>query len=239
MKKPIIFSTLLMLVLFFLSFSYAFALKPFNTDAILEHTGVESEKIENEYIGGLKINGATFERVYSGSINSGDITVTNKEELLRALKEVKRGQSIFIAGDARIDLTGENKITVPHGVTLCSDRGRDGSPGALLYTDLHGVSPLFRANGNGVKFAGLRIEGPDTAVYYNITNRTKSVDPINLDRIKKLNDYDAKKDALPRSTGVSIEGAGVEIYNCELYGWTNAAIQVSPSARNTVIRHNH
>lgn len=239
MKTLSIINPLLIVALIFVPFGPVFALKPFNIDVSLEQTGIESDKIDNEYVGGISLVGERLEPLYSGAISRGDITVSNKQELLRALKDVKRGQSIFVPGNAKIDLTGENKITIPHGVTLCSDRGHNGSKGALLFTDLHGVSPLFRANGNGVVIAGLRIAGPDTAVYYNITAQTKSVDPIDLNRIKQLNEYDAKKDALPRSTGISIEGTNVEIYNCELYGWTNAAVQVSPSARNTIVRHNY
>lgn len=206
-----------------------------------EKAGIESEKIDNEYIGGIQLGRSGFDNtVFSKAITSGDIIVKTKSELLDALNRVQRGQTIFIPGSAVIDLTGENKIRVPHGVTIASDRGHNRSQGALLYTDLHGVSPLIRINGNGVKVTGLRLSGPDTAVYYNITDDTQSLTPIDLKKLKKeKDDYQVKKDALPRSTGIAIEGGSAEIYNCELYGWTNAAIQVSPSAKNTVIHHNY
>lgn len=237
MKKAITIRALLALLIIS-SANAVFALKPFNAGG--GPTGVESETIDGEYIGGIKVGTTTLEPFFSNPVNSGDIIVKNKAELLKALKDVKRGQTIFIDGDARIDLTGENKITIPHGITLASNRGYNGSKGGLIFTDLHGVSPLFRANGNGVTITGLRLSGPDTAVYYNITDQTKSISPIDLQALKNnKDDYQVKKDALPRSTGIAVEGSNVEIYNCELYGWTNAAIQVSPSASNTIVRHNY
>lgn len=211
------------------------------TNLSAQNMGIDGEKIEGEYIGGIKLGGRDFSNtVFSRAITTGDFVVSTKAELLDALNQAGRGQTIFISGKATIDLTGENKIRIPHGITLASDRGHNGAPGAMLKTDLHGVSPLIRINGNNVKITGLRLSGPDTAVYYNITDNTKSITPIDLAKLKReKDDYQVKKDALPRSTGIAIEGANTEIYNCELFGWTNAAIQVSPSAKNTIVHHNY
>lgn len=204
-----------------------------------EAIGIESSLIDGEYIGGVRLDGANTP-AFNRTITTGDYVVNNKSELLVALSKAQRGQVIFISGNAVIDLTGENKIRIPHGITLASDRGHNRAQGGVLKTDLHGVSPLLRINGNNVKITGLRLSGPDTAVYYNITEKTQSITSIDLAKLKKeKDDYQVKKDALPRSTGIAIEGANVEIYNCEIYGWTNAAIQVSSSAKNTVVHHNY
>lgn len=201
--------------------------------------GIESEKINGEYIGGVRLDGLNTP-IFSKAITTGDYVVNTKSELLEALIKAKRGQVIFISGNSVIDLTGENKIRIPHGITLASDRGHNRAKGAIIQTNLHGVSPLLRINGNNVKITGIRLSGPDTAVYYDINDLTQSISPIDLAKLKReKDDYQVKKDALPRSTGISIEGTNVEIYNCEIYGWTNAAIQVSPSAKNTVVHHNY
>jgi hypothetical protein len=57
--------------------------------------------------------------------------VRTRDELEAALESAAAGDVVFVAGDARIDLTGAS-LCIPGGVTLASDRGLAGSAGGLL-----------------------------------------------------------------------------------------------------------
>ncbi len=88
--------------------------------------------------------------------------VETKEDLVTALKGAKPGDAIFIEGSATIDLTGTPKLTIPAGVTLASNRGADGSEGALIKRDSSTGSAyniLFHAN-DGARVTGIRLQGP-------------------------------------------------------------------------------
>jgi hypothetical protein len=95
--------------------------------------------------------------------------VDTREELLAALASATAGDTVFVAGTASINLTGHKRIVIPAGVTLASDRGQRGAPGALLYnTELDpGQSEAwaqFSPKGSGVRITGLRLQGPDPEI---------------------------------------------------------------------------
>ena len=95
--------------------------------------------------------------------------VDTKEELLAALAAATAGDTVFVTGTASINLTGHKRIVIPAGVTLASDRGQGGAPGALLYnTELDpGQSEAwaqFSPKGSGVRITGLRLRGPDPEI---------------------------------------------------------------------------
>lgn len=89
----------------------------------------------------------------------GDLTtvVHTADELVAALAVATPGSVVYVADDAELDLTGRVAIAVPAQVTIASG----GAPGALLYTDQKDTLPLFRASGEGIRFTGLRLRGPD------------------------------------------------------------------------------
>lgn len=65
-------------------------------------------------------------------ISGGDHTVSTLDELLEAMSGANSGEVIFIDGSAEINCTEgvfiEKQMTeIPGGITLASDRGRDGS----------------------------------------------------------------------------------------------------------------
>jgi len=137
--------------------------------------------------------------------------VTTKEQLLLALERAKAGDMVYVADDAQIDLTGLRSIVIPAGVTLASGRGRDGSQGGLIYTREDKATPdgekdpgtrerfnLFEAGGPKVRLTGIRLRGPDTK------RRGRHLF-INSDGIYTMHD-------------------GLEVDNCELYGWSHGAV---------------
>src|SRR3712207_1682821 len=64
---------------------------------------------------------------------AGTVTVDTRDELIAALATAVAGDTVFVSGAASINLTGYKRIVIPPGVTLASDRGTNGSAGALLY----------------------------------------------------------------------------------------------------------
>ncbi len=55
---------------------------------------------------------------YRRIVERGDFNVATAGELLAALKEARTGQTIYVAHDARIDLTGQMGLQLLAGVTL-------------------------------------------------------------------------------------------------------------------------
>ena len=68
----------------------------------------------------------------------------------------------------QLEFTEAIDRAIPAGVTLVSGRGRDGSQGALIYSEALTENdkatgtgtPLFKTAGKGVRVTGLRIRGP-------------------------------------------------------------------------------
>jgi hypothetical protein len=144
--------------------------------------------------------------------------VSTLDELLEALSQAKSGDVVFIAGDAEIDCTTrvyieELVLEVPEGVTLASDRGRDGSVGGLIESDTQKTSPLVRVMGPGVRVTGLRIKGPNPKRHIYHHNRSF--------KEGRGHEYYYK---FPVSGGIRSEHDHLEVDNCELGGWAGAAV---------------
>ena len=87
----------------------------------------------------------------------------------KALVEARKsGDVVFIHSSVTMDLTNLNgdAILVPGGVTIASDRGHNGSEGALLYSNQvkfggNGYDrPVFVTTGTGCRFTGFTFRGP-------------------------------------------------------------------------------
>lgn len=151
------------------------------------------------------------------SPSQADYIITNRTELLDALAAAAAGQIIYIDDAAEVDMTGEQGVTVPGGVTLAGGRGRDGSPGGLIFTNQYGedVLPLFTAGGEGVHVTGLRLRGTDT----------------------EIGDHDYETD-YRLSRGFQSGYPSFEVDNCELWGWSHAALLIREGCTNAHIHHN-
>ena len=89
------------------------------------------------------------------------------EAFLSFLNDLQTGDTLFIDGDVIIDLTGEEIIYIGSNVdnvTIASDRGVDGSLGALIYTTTYDTRPLFRSSGDGLRLTGLRTRSRSWAI---------------------------------------------------------------------------
>lgn len=137
--------------------------------------------------------------------------VDNRDDLVRAITTAASGTVVYVRDNAAIDLTGSGTITIPGGVTVASGRGKNGSPGALLYVTEWPGAPLFKTGGPFVRITGLRIQGQDQR------ERTSG----NL------------------STGVLVTARNAEIENCEIYGWPHAGIYALENGFGLNLHHNY
>lgn len=184
-----------------------------------ENTSGETWKIINGQIYGAKpdsrgaIGGGTG---YFDIITSGDYTVTTYAELKTACATARSGEVIFIPSTATINFDGQSAITLLNdGVTIASDRGNNGSTGALLKRDIKVNGAYFflvETNVNNIRFTGLNIQNAKTDTTYEVAGKGKII-----------NTY----------------GGNTEIDNCELSGAGVAAINIGNSAPTPNIHHNY
>lgn len=172
-------------------------------------------------------------------LRDADVMVEDRDSLIDALDS--NVDVIGIEGDARIDLSGRDYTL--SNQTIISDRGINGSSGALLYTTDHGDnSPawdggsngrgLFRIEGDS-RISGIRLRGP----YYDYYDNPKYPGYIPLDDEETYEEREAKRKTR-YARGMHIRSDNVEIDNCELYGWPVQAICIG-TASDAVSPHIH
>lgn len=174
-----------------------------------EHYGAEADELGP--IGG----GNGYQRI----VSEKDLVVTTLDELLEALSRARAGQTVFIPGDAVIDLTARIYIeqlvlNVPEGVTLASDRGHEGSPGALLTSDALKTPVMIRAMGPRVRVTGLRIQGPNPKRY--LEHHRRAFGPGG--------DGHGYYYKFPTQDGILTEYDQLEVDNCEISACGHAGI---------------
>ena len=160
---------------------------------------------------------------YSDIFSVGQATVIIEDgpneanALIDAIENAQDGDVVFVRGNAQIDLTGYSNILVPGGVTIASDRGRNGSNGARLWTDQYNTRPLFRTDGDHIRFSGLEIAGPNPFM-----GDHHYAAPIELrsDAIRTTHDF-------------------LEVDNCNLWGFGYAGVNFSDNANQGYVHHNY
>ncbi len=138
--------------------------------------------------------------------SEADYVASTLSELESAFDSASSGDVVYVDPDADI-YTGTTELVVPGGITLASDRGIDGSDGGLLHTDTSPWSVLEVRNPD-VRITGLRLQG----------------------RV-----WDWRENDDNAGQGIDVQATGVEIDNCELYGFTFAAIR---AYTDTHVHHN-
>jgi len=161
---------------------------------------------------------------YTRILTKGDFVATNLDELLHALAAAQPGQVVFIPGETEIDCTARVYIEdlvleIPAGVTLASNRGQDGSAGALICSDALDTKPLIRIMGPDVRITGLRIRGPNPKRYIEHHYRSFAEKLPNGKRRGHTYYYE-----FPTSQGIDTEHANLEVDNCELSAFSHAGI---------------
>jgi hypothetical protein len=150
----------------------------------------------------------------------------SKSKLLDAMTTT--GEVIYLRDGVEMDLSGERDIRARPNVTVASDRGKNGNPGALLYFDDYTPNgSLVETYDGGIRFTGLRLEGPRTDYFDPGSGNYNDHFPEGLHFVNERSDNDAKI------------GYNVEVDNCQFYGWTGQAVAVGAGswAGNAHVHH--
>lgn len=170
---------------------------------------------------------------YTRIVTSGDTTVTNAAELIEALQKAQPGQTVCIPDETEIELSVRVRsedfvLKIPEGVTLAGNRGANGSQGALIYSDEFKTGPMIQPEGPNVRVTGLRLRGPDPKLRMDLHKRCFSKGGPGHKLYYKF----------PTSDGIICDFDGLEIDNCQIYGWSHAAIYLR-KGREHRVHHNH
>jgi hypothetical protein len=163
---------------------------------------------------------------YTRVVTDGDHRVSALDELIAALAEAQPGEVVFVdpAGDydcTTLVYAEQLVLEVPEGVTLASNRGQDGSRGAVIYSDAFQTAPLIRATGPNVRLTGLWVRGPDPKPRLDHHRRSFRADRGD-DKVQHEYYY-----RFPCSKGIDSAFPGLEVDNCEVSGWSIAGIHLS------------
>jgi hypothetical protein len=158
-------------------------------------------------------------RGYQHIVTTGDYVVETIDELLAALNEAQSGEVVFLPGKATLDLTGriyieQTVLEVPAGVTLASDRGRNGSKGALLCSDALRTPILIHAMGPGVRITGLRLRGPNPKRHMDHHRRSFGKNGKGKDYYRKLS----------VQKGIYTKHDRLEVDNCQISGFGHTGV---------------
>lgn len=168
---------------------------------------------------------------YKRPIAPSDPPVKTLDALLAALDKARSGDVVFVSPRATIDCTErvyieKLVIEIPEGVTLASNRGQNGAPGAMVASDTFDTRPLIRAAGPHVRVTGLRIRGPNPKPCLEHHHRSFAEG--------RGHEYYYK---FPISDGIYTQCDHLEVDNCELAGWSQSAISLI-RGRGHFIHHN-
>jgi len=170
---------------------------------------------------------------YRNVVTKGDYTADNLDLLLEALSKATAGQTVFIPGETEIDLTARVYIEqlvleIPEGVTLAGNRGHGGSLGASLTSDALKTPVMIRAGGPNVRITGLRLRGPSPKRYLDHHRRAFGPGGAGHQYYYKF----------PTSNGIVTKHPRLEVDNCEISGFSHAAICLTAGTEHH-IHHNH
>ncbi len=174
---------------------------------------------------------------YQRILTDGDYRVATVDELIEALKKAQPGEVVYVEPDADIDcatLVFAEKLVleIPEGVTLASNRGHEGSRGAMIYSDAFATRPLIRTLGPNVRITGLWIRGPDPKRRTEHAGRSFRADRGDS---KVQHEYYYR---FPVSEGIYSKFSGLEVDNCEVSGWSHAGVHLW-DGHDHQIHHNY
>lgn len=172
---------------------------------------------------------------YVDVVTKGDHTARSLEELIDVLGKAKAGEVVFIPGDVVIDVTemiytDKLVLNVPAGVTLASDRGVNGSPGALLMSDAFQTRPMILVEGDDVTIKGLRLRGPDNKIRQEHHDRAYTPGVAGRDQKYYY--------LFPTSDGIMTDSNRLTVANCEVTGWSHGGVYLR-RGKGHLVTHSH
>lgn len=169
---------------------------------------------------------------YADTFTTGDLTVASVDGLLEALGTVQPGQVLFVEGETELNLTGrilvdKLELKLPEGVTLAGNRGHKGSRGAVLFSEALDTPSLIQVTGPGARITGLRLHGPTEDTFSDHYGKAFGKGGAGKRYYYKL----------PLARGILTDYSQLTVDNCELSGFTHAAIYLR-EGQNHQIHHN-
>jgi hypothetical protein len=154
-------------------------------------------------------------------------TATSFAELKSKVEAATTGQVVFVPSGTTITFGADDTITVPAGVTIASDRGKDGAVGGMLKKS---ESPggyqgyMLAVGGDNVRITGLVLEGE---MIEEGGEHPQGGESYLLIGVKNPSSYSG--------TGYG----GLVVDNCEIRGWGYAGVFVQgiPPATRPHIHH--
>lgn len=181
---------------------------------------------------------------YTEIVTSGDVTVRTADDLVAALAAAEEGQVIFIPGDVEMDLTAliyveDLILEIPGGITLASDRGHNGSEGALITSDALDTPIIMDVQGPDVRITGIRLRGPNAKQYldhhYRAFSGGRDHEPDGLGAPeRRAHRYYYK---FPVSNGIRTSHPRLRVDNCDLSAFGQAAVSLR-NGEGHQIHHN-
>lgn len=168
--------------------------------------------------------GEGYQRILTG----GDYEVATVNDLRDALAVAQAGEVIYLDPEGDYNFTAlvfaeEFVIEIPEGVTLASNRGHEGSRGAVLYSDAHKTEPLIRPLGPGVRITGVWLRGPKPQ--WHIEHHRRSF-TREADGSYRYHEEEGDRGGhayyyrFPTSAAIQANQDNLEVDNCEISGWT-------------------
>lgn len=158
-----------------------------------------------------------------------DYVVRTATELARRAAEP--GKIVYVPRGTSIDISS---VTIELRATVASDRGTNGSEGALIYSNAKGTTSHAWNGGSGRGHIQMRGSGRLTGVRlrgfaYNYHNNPEHPGYIPF----APGDTAAKRAAWRNSRtarGINVHSLSARIDNCEIYGWSYSAINCGSTA---------
>lgn len=228
-----------------ISFFFFSCKKEFEKDLIYKSKLVELQGVKSEFENVIPTESSPFPfcqedpNPIGGGAGYNDIIsvngphtyyISNPDPLnfINTVKNAVSGDIIFIDPHVSIDLTDiyvltgnvSQSIKIQDGVTIASNRGENGSLGALIFATKYTFNgrpiasiraPIFKIDGDNVRITGLRLRGPSGS--FNKTSEGHQ-------RLKMcIANYKFK---------------GLIVDNCELFNWPEAAIRIGGSTVSSI-----
>ena len=189
--------------------------------------GGGEEYVENNVDAGFTLDDADY--VVTSASDFHDL-FESKETGDNTQCNPQSGEVVYVPGNAKIELTtSDQQFVIPQGVTLASDRGVDGRPGGLVWTDDYRTGswpydPWLFLPSTDARVTGLRIRGR----YYDWGPFDDSEAHSNYTGGYGIRIEDTNGSAV----------TGVEVDNCQVYGWAYAGVSLNDSADDAHVHHN-
>jgi hypothetical protein len=154
---------------------------------------------------------------------SGEGAVFTLIELKEKIQKAKHGDIITIPADSFFDFSEEPTLTIDKKIHLKGKASTNGEK--PVFKSFKKPLPLISIKADGVTIEGLKIEGVET------DQKKKEIIELNKQGIKGVYQF-------PVTRGIHVLANDVKIINCELSGFSHAAI-FAENAVNLLVEKNY